>query len=86
MSLIGPSRVIPKSLDPTVNEDAILSGFPSICLNSKTELRAFPLLAGNAPEYKSTSLTKFTFIMPTGPPDEPCVAKWLIFGISMPSK
>ena len=25
-------------------------------------------------------------MIPTGPPDAPCVLKWLIFGISTPSK
>ena len=69
-----------------VNVVANLSGLPSICLNSKTELKVLPLLAGKAPEYKSTSLIKFTFIIPTGPPEDPCVAKWLMFGISIPSK
>ena len=34
----------------------------------------------------SGGVLKFTFIIPTGPPDEPWVAKWLIFGISIPSK
>ena len=68
---MGPSIVIPMSLDPIVNVDAILSGLPSTCLNSMIELKLFPLFAGNAPEYKSTSLMKFTLIIPTGPPDEP---------------
>ena len=71
LSFTGPSKVIPKSLDPTVKVLAILSGFPSICLNSNTELNVFPLLDGKAPEYKSTSLMKFTFIIPTGPPEDP---------------
>ena len=69
--LIGPSNVSPKSLDPNVKVEAILSVFPSICLNSITELSVLPLLDGNAPVYKSTSLIKLTFIIPTGPPEDP---------------
>ena len=30
-------------------------------------------------------MTKSTLIIPTGPPDEPCVEKWLMTGISIPS-
>ena len=75
---IGPSRVIPKSLEPTVKVVAILSGLPSICLNSNTELNVLPRFAGKAPEYRSTSLIKLTLIIPTGPPDDPWVSKWLI--------
>lgn len=47
---IGPSRVAPMSVPLSVRLVFIRSLFPSLNRKSKTELSAFPLVAGNAPE------------------------------------
>ena len=83
---VGPSNVNPRSLLPSMKVKVRFSVLPSGCLNSKTELRVLPRAAGNAPVITSTSRMKLTLIMPTGPPLEPCVLKWLIVGTSMPSR
>ena len=62
------------------------SSRPSRCRKLNTELTALPRLAGKAPLKKSTSLMKFTLIIPTGPPEAPWVAKWLMLGTSTSSR
>ena len=75
LSPIGPSIVIPASEEPKVPRRFILSELPSFKENSNTELSELPRLTGKAPEYNCTSLIKSALIIPTGPPEAPCVAK-----------
>jgi hypothetical protein len=71
LSPSGPLNVRPRSEAPRIALSDRFSLLPSIILKSITELRAFPLEAGKAPDRKSTDLTKSTLIIPVGPPDEP---------------
>jgi hypothetical protein len=64
----------------------VLFALPFFCLNSNTLDKALSYLASKALELSFTSSIKDTLRIPVGPPPEPCVAKWLIIGISIPSK
>ena len=63
-----------------------LSALPLFCLNSNTEDKALSNLASKAEEDNFTSSIKETYKIPCGPPALPWVLKWLITGISIPSK
>ena len=82
----GPSRVEAISVAPNLTFPCVFSELPLFCLNSNTEDNALSYLASKAEVESFTSSIKDTFKMPCGPPALPWVVKWLITGISIPSK
>ena len=82
----GPSKVVANSVAPILILPCTFFVLPLFCLNSKTEDKALSNLASKAEEESLTSSMKDTFNIPCGPPALPCVLKWLITGISIPSK
>ena len=85
-SLRGPSNVIPASLDPKRKLPENLSVFGFFWVNDKTPDKALSYSAPKEDVDRVTSLIKEIFTNPTGPPELPWVEKWLIFGISIPSR
>ena len=82
----GVFNVIPASLAPTLTLKDFLSLFPSLCSKAKTPERGLSYSAPKDEVDKVTSLIKSIFSIPTGPPALPWVLKWLMFGISTPSR
>ena len=82
---IGPSNVIPASLEPIRKFPEIFSLFASFWTNDNTPDKALSYSAPKDDVVRVTSFIKDIFTSPTGPPELPWVLKWLMFGISIPS-